>query len=69
MKMSARNMLKGEIVSIDLGAVMANVKIRLGTQEIITSIITKDSVTEMDLAVGDEVFAVIKSTEIMVAKE
>ena len=69
MKMSARNMLKGEIVSVELGAVMANIKIRLGTQEIITSIITKDSAIEMGLEKGDKVFAVIKSTEVMVAKE
>ena len=69
MRMSARNMLKGEIVSVELGAVMANIKIRLGTQEIITSVITKDSATEMGLEKGDKVFAVIKSTEVMVAKE
>ena len=69
MKMSARNMLKGEIVSLEVGPIMANVKIRLGTQEIITSIITKDSATEMGLEKGDKVFAVIKSTEVMVAKE
>ena len=69
MKMSARNMLKGEIVSLEVGAVMASVKIRIGTQEIVTSIITKDSVTEMGLAIGDKVFAVVKATEVMVAKQ
>lgn len=69
MKLSARNKLKGKIVSIELGAVMANVKIELGTGEVITAAITKDSAEGMDLAEGNEVYAVIKATEVMVAKD
>lgn len=69
MKLSARNKLKGKIVSIELGAVMANVKIELGTGEVITAAITKDSAEGMDLAEENEVYAVIKATEVMVAKD
>jgi len=69
MKLSARNMIKGKIVSVDLGAVMANIKIELGTGEVITAAITKDSAEGMDLKVENEVYAVIKATEVMVAKD
>jgi molybdate transport system regulatory protein len=68
MRLSARNQLNGRISSIDLGAVMATVQIQLdGGQEVVASI-TKDSVTALDLAVGDTVTAIIKSTEVMVGK-
>ena len=69
MKLSARNQLKGRIVSVELGEVMANVKIQLSSEEVITAIITRDSVDELELGEQDDVYAVIKSTEIMVAKD
>ncbi len=69
MRLSARNQLPGSIVSVDHGAVMSTVVIRLeGGQEVI-SVITKDSAEQLSLAEGDHVVAVIKSTEVMVGKE
>jgi molybdate transport system regulatory protein len=69
MKISARNQLPGNVVSVDHGAVMSTVVIRLeGGQEVVAAI-TKDSVERLELAEGDAVTAVIKSTEVMVAKE
>jgi molybdopterin-binding protein len=69
MRLSARNQLPGTVVSVDLGAVMATVVIRLeGGQEVV-SVITKDSVETLGLGPGDAVTAVIKSTEVMVGKE
>jgi molybdate transport system regulatory protein len=69
MRLSARNQLKGTVSSIDLGAVMSTVTIQLdGGQQVVASI-TKDSVESLDLAVGDVVTAVIKSTEVMVGKD
>jgi len=54
---------------VDHGAVMSTVVIQLdGGQEVVAAI-TKDSAEELDLSVGDSVLAVIKSTEVMVAKE
>jgi molybdopterin-binding protein len=61
--------LKGTIISVDLGAVMATVVIGLaGGQEVVAAI-TKDSAEALQLAAGDEVTAVIKATEVMVGKD
>ena len=65
--LSARNQIKGKIVSIKLGEVMAEVVIKAGEIEIV-SVITRGSVEAMKLKIGDEVAAVIKSTEVMIAK-
>ena len=64
---SARNRLRGRIISIVADGVMAEVRIRVGDQEIV-SIITRSSADRLRLIVGDEVFAVMKSTEVMIAK-
>ncbi len=69
MRLSARNQLAGTIVSVDHGAVMSTVVIRLKGGEEVVSAITKDSAQHLDLAEGDQVTAVIKSTEVMVGKE
>ena len=69
MRLSARNQLAGTVASIDVGAVMATVVIRLdGGQEVVAAI-TKDSAATLGLATGDVVTAVIKATEVMVGKE
>jgi molybdate transport system regulatory protein len=64
---SARNQLRGTIVSLTIEGVMAEVRLRIADQEL-TSIITRGSAERMRLKVGDEVFAVIKSTEVMIGK-
>jgi len=69
MKISARNMIKGTVESIEEGAVMDSVKIKIETPDIITAIITKEAVKELGIKKGEEVIAIIKSTEVMVAKE
>ena len=68
MEISARNVFEGEIESIDVGAVMANVKIKIESPQIITAIITKESVENLNLKPGVVASAIIKSTEVMVAK-
>ena len=65
---SARNRLRGRIVRIDVDGLMAEVQLRLGDQDLV-SIITRSSAERLRLQVGDEVFAVIKSTEVMLGKE
>lgn len=62
-------MLKGKVEGVEVGAVMANVKIKIEAPDIITAIITKDAVQDLDIKVGDAVVAIIKSTEVMVGKE
>jgi molybdopterin-binding protein len=66
-KLSARNQIEGKIVEIELGGVMAHVTVQVG-KNLIESIITKKSVEEMKLKIGDRVTAVIKSTEVMLQK-
>ena len=68
MDISARNQLNGNIVGVELGAVMANVKIEISEPGVITAVITKESVEKLGLAEGDDVAAIIKSTEVIVGK-
>ena len=68
MEMSARNQLPGTIKKVKVGAVMAEVVVKLGDQELVAAI-TSGSAKRMKLKVGDRVFAVIKATEVMIAKE
>jgi molybdopterin-binding protein len=68
MKMSARNQLPGTIKKVKIGAVMAEVVMKVGDQELVAAI-TSGSAKRMKLKVGDTVFAVIKATEVMIAKE
>jgi molybdopterin-binding protein len=69
MKISARNSLKGKVEKVDLGVVTASVKIKIEEPGVITATITKEAVEDLGLAVGDEVMAIIKSSEVMIAKK
>lgn len=68
MEISARNGLTGKVADVKLGEVMASIKIEVTEPGVITAVITRESAEELGLKEGDEVKAVIKSTEIMVAK-
>ena len=65
--LSARNQLKGAVKSVKLGAVMAEVVVKVGDFEIV-SLISRTSAVGMKLKKGDKVSAVIKSTEVMIDK-
>jgi molybdopterin-binding protein len=67
MTLSARNHLKGTIDEIQMGDVLAHVTMRVG-DSIIESVITRRSAEEMGLKKGDSVTAVVKATEVMIAK-
>ncbi len=68
MKLSARNQLKGTIKEIETGAVNAVIKLDIGGN-IISATISMDAVKSLNLAVGKEAYAVIKSTSVMVGVE
>jgi len=68
LKLSARNQLKGKIIAVEKGVITAKVKIEVSLPAIVTAVITKEAVEDLGLKVGDPVTAIIKSTEIMVAK-
>ena len=68
MQLSGRNQLKGKITNVEVGAVMASIKIEITEPDTITAAITKESVEKLGLAEGDDVCAIIKSTEVIVGK-
>jgi molybdopterin-binding protein len=67
-KLSARNQVKGKILAVHKGATTAHVRIDIGNGVIITSSITNEAVDDLALAVGDDAIAVIKASDVMVAK-
>jgi len=68
-KISARNMLKGTVESVDAGLIMASVKIKIESPDVITAIITKEAAENLGIKEGDTVAALVKATEVMVGKE
>ena len=68
MKLSARNILKGKVAGIEQGMITAKVRVDIGGGVVITSIISKEAVGDLGLKVEDEAIAVIKATEVMIAK-
>lgn len=68
MELSARNRMRGTVVSVTPGAVNATVKIDIGGGNVITSGITNEAVTDLDLSDGDAVTVIIKSTDVIIGK-
>ena len=69
MKLSARNVLKGKISAVVKGVRTAHVKIDVGHGVVITSSITVEAAKELKLKKGDEAYAIIKATEVIVGKD
>ncbi len=67
MELSARNQLKGQVTKITLGNVMAEVHVQVGSNELVSAI-TRGSVERLGIKVGDQVTAIIKATEVIIAK-
>jgi molybdopterin-binding protein len=67
MEISARNQYKGRVVSIDRGGVVAEVTVDIGNGQEMVSVITNGSVDRLKLAVGSEVTAIVKATEVLLA--
>ena len=68
MKISARNQIKGKVVAVEKGQTTSHVRIDIGGGVVITSSITNEAVDDLSLAVGDEATAVVKASDVMVAK-
>lgn len=64
---NARNQFRGKIKEIILGSVVSEVDVETSAG-VVTSVITTRSVKELDLQVGTEVLAFVKSTEVSIAK-
>lgn len=68
MKLSARNQLTGKVVDVIKGATTSHVRIEIAGGAIVTSSITNEAVADLGLQKGDEVWAVIKASDVMVGK-
>jgi molybdate transport system regulatory protein len=68
LKLSARNRFKGKVVAVEKGVITAKVKVEVKMPITITAVITKEAIEDLDIKVGDEVEAIMKSTEVIIAK-
>jgi molybdopterin-binding protein len=69
MKLSTRNIIKGQVTDVQLGTVAAKVKVDIGGGNTITSTITVEAVNELGIKVGDAVSVLIKASSVMIGKE
>jgi len=67
-RLSARNRIKAKIVEVRKGPITSEVKMHLVSDTTMTSVITNEAVEDLALAQGDEVEAIVKSTDVLVAK-
>lgn len=67
MRISARNKLPGVVQDIKSDGLMSKVSVRIGDNHLV-ALITAEAAAEMDLKVGDEVTALVKSTSVLLAK-
>ena len=66
--LSGRNQLRGVVEEVRVEGLLAQVRLRIGDQRL-TAVITRDAVAELKLKRGEAALAVIKSTEVMIARE
>ena len=66
--LSGRNRLRGFVEEVRTDGLLGQVRLRIGDQTL-TAVITSDAVTELKLRRGDDALAIIKSTEVMIARE
>jgi molybdopterin-binding protein len=66
--LSGRNQLRGYVDEVRVEGLLAQVRLRIGDQ-MLTAVITRDAVDELKLRRGDEALAIVKSTEVMIARE
>ncbi len=66
--LSGRNQLRGFVDEVRVEGLLAQVRLRIGDQTL-TAVITRDAVDELKLRRGDEALAIVKSTEVMIARE
>ena len=67
MKLSARNVIKGKVVDVSDGMIMAKVKVDIGGGNVITSLISVEAVKELGVVKGGDINVVIKATSVMLA--
>jgi len=68
MKAGARNQLRGKITDIKRGAVMAQIKLTIPAKSAMSSVITVDSLDELDVKIGDELILLVKAINVLPVK-
>jgi molybdopterin-binding protein len=68
MKISARNQLKGKVTGVKTGATTSHVSIDIGGGNTVMASITNEAVADLGLKAGDDVLAIIKASDVIVAK-
>ncbi len=70
MRLSTRNQLTGTVTEVNLGTVMATVKVTLdGGEQVVTASVTKEATEDLGLSAGTAVTVLVKSTEVMLGVE
>ena len=67
MRLSARNQIKGKILSVTKGATTAHVRVEIASGQVITSSITNEAADELGLRAGASATVVIKASDVMIA--
>lgn len=68
LKISARNRIKGKVVALEKDGLMAKVKLEVTCPASVTALISKEAAEDLGIRVGDHVEAVVKATEVMIAR-
>lgn len=68
MKLSARNQISGQVLSLTPGAVNGTVKVDIGNGIVLTSSITEEAIADLALVPGDQVTVVIKASDVLIGK-
>jgi molybdopterin-binding protein len=66
--LSGRNRLRGFVVEVRTDGLLGQVRLRIGDQTL-TAVVTSDALSELKLHRGDDALAIIKSTDVMIARE
>jgi len=68
LKISARNQLKGKVTQLEKNGLMAKIKVEITAPATVTALISKEAAEDLGLKIGDQVEAIVKATEVMIAK-
>jgi molybdopterin-binding protein len=69
MKISARNVIKGTVRAVEIGAVNVEVTVEVAPGLEMTSIITKKSCENLGLEPGKEAYVIVKASNVMIGTE
>jgi molybdopterin-binding protein len=69
MKLSARNVFKGKVIDVKTDAIMAKVKVDIGNNNVVTSLISHEAVNELGVKEGGDINVLIKATSVMLARD